>query len=252
MSNRAPFLLIVDDDKEIRDLLAQFFETHGYEVTTAQDGVAMKQVLEEKHNLIDIIILDIMMPGDDGLELCRQLRRDSAIPIIMLSAIGADTDRIVGLELGADDYIAKPFNPRELLARVKAILRRSGNVFDANVRQQTVLTAAPRVRFLDWTLDQNKRRLIAPDDMAIPLSAGEYDLLLAFIEHPGRVLTRDQLLQLTRCRDASPFDRTIDVQVSRLRRKLEKNPKSPTIIKTVRGGGYQFTPTVERVATSEV
>lgn len=234
-------ILVVDDDKQICELVADYLTKHGYRVTVAHNGVEMVRQL--KKTKVDLIILDIMMPGDDGITLCRKLREESEVMIIMLSASGEETDRVVGLEVGADDYLTKPFNPRELLARIKALLRRAAGPL-AEKRKASAVANMPDIRFLEWVLDRNKRRLIAPDKVAVPLSSGEYELLIAFIEHPQRTLTRDQLLDLTRGREAGPFDRTIDVQVARLRKKIEIDPKNPQIIVTVRGGGYQFTPEV--------
>lgn len=233
-----PHILVVDDDREIRDLLGKFLGQHEHRVTTAADGVEMRKALEDWN--IDLIVLDLMLPGEDGLSLCRNLRAESDIPVIMLTAMGEDVDRIVGLEMGADDYIAKPFNPRELLARIKSVLRRTRALPGGRTAAEGAL-----VRFADWTLDINKRELQSPDGVLVPLSGGEFDLLAVFVTHPGRVLSRDQLLDLARGREAQPFDRSIDVQVSRLRRKLEDDPKEPALIKTVRSGGYMFTPDVE-------
>ncbi len=227
----SPHLLIVDDDREIRDLLARFLRKHGYRVDTAPDGRVMTKLLEAGR--FDLVVLDIMLPGEDGLSLCRRLRATSDLPIVMLTAVGDDTDRIVGLELGADDYVTKPFNPRELLARVKAVLRRAGAPRPAAAADGGRLLAFDR-----WRLDLARRELRAADGTLTPLTAGEFDLLAAFVEHPGRVLSRDQLLDLTKGRAAVPFDRSIDVQLSRLRRKIEPDPKDPRLIKTVRGGGY--------------
>jgi two-component system OmpR family response regulator len=240
----SPHILIVDDDREIRDLLARFLDKHGLRVTTAADGREMHRVLDGSR--IDLIVLDLMLPGEDGLTLCRNLRAKSAVPIIMLTAMGEETDRIVGLEMGADDYLAKPFNPRELLARVKAVLRRAEQRPAAGpVEGGAVL------EFAGWTLDLDRRELQRPDGVMVPLSGGEYELLAAFATHPGRVLSRDQLLDLARGREAQPFDRSIDVQVSRLRRKIEADPQEPALIKTVRNGGYTFTPSVGRRNLSE-
>ncbi|KAA0686642.1 two-component system OmpR family response regulator [Azospirillum sp. OGB3] len=237
--DRTPHLLVVDDDREIRTLLSQFLTRHGFRVTGAKDGVEMMRTLDSAR--VDLIVLDLMMPGEDGLSLCRRLRaapETAQTPVIMLTAMGEETDRIVGLEMGADDYLAKPFSPRELLARVKAVLRRaSGPPVAGGATGKTL-------GFEGWTLDLAKRELRSPDGVLVQLSAGEYDLLVAFVEHPQRVLTRDQLLDLARGRSAVPFDRSIDVQVSRLRRKIEPDPADPTMIKTVRGGGYLFTPAV--------
>ncbi len=238
-SQPSPHLLIVDDDREIRDLLARFLKKHEYRVDTAADGQAMARLLE--NGRYDLVVLDLMLPGEDGLTLCRRLRATSDLPIIMLTAIGEETDRIVGLEMGADDYLAKPFNPRELLARIKAVLRRAGGAprpgGDAAVQGFT---------FDGWRLDLTKRELYSSDGVLMPLTAGEFDLLVALVEHPNRVLSRDQLLDLTKGRSAGPFDRAVDVQISRLRRKIEPDPKEPSVIKTVRGGGYLFAASVDR------
>ncbi|MBT3305279.1 MAG: response regulator [Alphaproteobacteria bacterium] len=231
-------ILVVDDDREIRDLLGKFLGQHGLRITTAADGLEMRKALEDWS--IDLIVLDLMLPGEDGLTLCRNLRADSDIPVIMLTAMGEDVDRIVGLEMGADDYVAKPFNPRELLARIKSVLRRTQAMPD-----QRLPAGGAVVRFTGWSLDTDKRELHSADGVLVPLSSGEYELLAVFISHPGRVLSRDQLLDLARGREAQPFDRSIDVQVSRLRRKIEDDAKEPSLIKTVRSGGYMFTPTVE-------
>lgn len=230
-------VLVVDDDQEIRSLLARFLHKHGFRVTTAQSGGEMWSALAA--NEVDLIILDVMLPGEDGLTLCRKLRETSQIPIIMLTAMGDETDRIIGLEIGADDYLPKPFNPRELLARAKAVLRRAAGAQGADTARNTL-------KFASWRLDLVRRELISPEGAITELTGGEYDLLLAFLEHPNRVLSRDQLLDLARGRTASSFDRSIDVQVSRLRRKLEGDPHRQTIIKTVRGAGYIFVPKVER------
>ncbi|WP_096701171.1 response regulator [Magnetospirillum sp. 15-1] len=240
MDTTNPHILVVDDDREIRDLLTKFMMRHGLRVSAAKDGVEMMKVLDERR--IDLVVLDLMLPGDDGLTLCRRMRETrSGVPIIMLTAMGEDTDRIVGLEMGADDYVAKPFNPRELLARIKAVLRRTqGTDETAPGRSGT------KVSFLGWTLDLASRDLLSPDGVMVALSAGEFGLLQVFVEHPRRVLSRDQLLDFARGRSAVPFDRSIDIQVSRLRRRICDDARDPQIIKTVRGGGYLFTPEVER------
>ena len=232
-------VLVVDDDPEIGKLLSDYLEQHGYRVTVARDGVDMRRKLKERR--VDLVVLDIMMPGEDGLSLCRKLREEAEdLLIIMLSAMGEQTDRIVGLEVGADDYIPKPFSPRELLARIKTLERLTlGPLVEQRRKRQ--INRLPRFRFSSWVLDQNKRQLLPEGGIAIPLSTGEYELLMAFLENPKRTLTRDQLLDITRGRQANPFDRTIDVQVARLRKKIEINPKEPKIIVTVRGGGYQLT-----------
>ena len=232
-----PHILVVDDDGEIRDLLARFLRKHGYRIETAGDGGEMFRALGAGR--FDLIVLDLMLPGEDGLSLCRRVRAASNLPIIMLTAVGEDTDRIVGLEVGADDYLGKPFNPRELLARIRAVLRRAT---DARPPPEARLSKC--LEFQGWSLDAARRCLHAPDGAPVGLTAGEFALLLAFLEHPGRVLTRDQLLDLTRGREAGPYDRSIDIQVSRLRRKIEADPKRPALIKTVRSGGYVFADSV--------
>ncbi len=239
-----PHILIVDDDREIRDLLARFLTKHGLRVSTAADGREMHRALDA--GKFDLIVLDLMLPGEDGLTLCRNLRAKSRIPIIMLTAMGEETDRIVGLEMGADDYLPKPFNQRELLARIKAVLRRAEQVpAGPSVEDGSVL------EFAGWSLDLESRELYRPDGVMVPLSSGEFELLAAFAAHPGRVLSRDQLLDLARGREAQPFDRSIDVQVSRLRRKIEADPQEPAFIKTVRNGGYSFAPQVRRRGRAE-
>jgi two-component system OmpR family response regulator len=234
-------ILIVDDDAGIRDLLGQFLQKHGFETLLAKDGKQMWDLYE--NSSIDLIILDIMLPGKDGVTLCKELRQKSQVPIIMLTAISEDIDRIIGLEMGADDYLSKPFNPRELLARVKAILRRSkgGDAVAKTNKRSRVF------RFSGWELNRVERRLYSPDQAEISLSTGEYNLLLAFLERPHQVLSRDHLLDLTRNRPAGPYDRSIDIQISRLRHKIEEDHKSPQIIKTVRGGGYVLSTEVEMV-----
>lgn len=224
-------ILIVDDDADIRELLAKFLQQHQFQTFLAPNGTVMQALL--KQHPIDLIILDIMMPGTDGLTLCRELRAQSNIPILMLTAMGEEVDRIVGLEIGADDYLHKPFSPRELLARIKAILRRAQNPMQKTVKKQN-----PIYYFMGWTLDTGTRRLIAPDQLEVSISAGEYNLLLVFLTHPQQVLSRDQLLHYTKSRSAGPFDRSIDIQISRLRYKIEEDTKNPSAIKTVRGGGY--------------
>ncbi len=233
-------ILIVDDDAELRTLAAKFLRAHGHRVTAARDGREMWPAL--KSAAIDLIVLDVMLPGGNGLDLCREIRKTSRIPIIMLTALGADTDRIVGLELGADDYVAKPYNPRELLARVNAVLRRAKAVEATDPMQH----GGTRLVFEGWTLDLMRRELLNPQGAVVDLSTGEYDMLLAFLEAPQRVLTREQLLDGAKNRVATGFDRVIDVQISRLRRKLEASEDSQAMIKTVRGTGYMFVPPVRR------
>ena len=228
-------LLVVDDDREIRDLLSRYLGRQGFKVETAGDGRDMDRKLAQGR--FDLVVLDIMLPGEDGLSLCRRIRAQSALPVIMLTAVAEETDRIVGLEMGADDYLVKPFNPRELLARIKAVLRRSGAGRSRD-------TGGRVLSFAGWRVDLAKRELTSPDGVLVPLTGGEFDLLAAFVEHPQRVLSRDFLLDHAKGRDAQPFDRSIDVQLSRLRRKIEADPRDPQVIKTVRSGGYIFTPAV--------
>jgi two-component system OmpR family response regulator len=235
---RQDHVLVVDDDAEIRSLLREYLQKHGYHVTAAADGKGMRAALESGRP--DIVVLDLMLPGDDGLALCRNLRARSEIPIIMLTARGEETDRIVGLELGADDYLSKPFNPRELLARIKSVLRRSRALPD-NLKPEE----AGSIRFAGWALDTATRNLISPDGVVIPLSGTEFKLLRVFLSHPNRVLNRDQLIDLMLSRDAVPFDRAIDVQISRLRHRLGEDAKEPSIIKTVRSQGYVFAARIE-------
>jgi two-component system OmpR family response regulator len=229
-------ILIVDDHREIRELISRALANEGFRVSVAADGRAMRKIMADAR--IDLVILDLMLPGEDGLSLCRALRAESNIPIIMLTAKGDEIDRVVGLELGADDYVAKPFGSRELIARIRAVLRRTRN--DGADQPPR----ARRYRFDRWQLDTGARELLREDGVAVPLSTGEFDLLIALIERPQRVLSRDQLLDLARGRVAGAFDRSIDTQVSRLRKKLEEDPNGPKIIKTVWGGGYLFAPEV--------
>ncbi|MGH8388226.1 MAG: response regulator [Pseudomonas sp.] len=231
-------LLIVDDDVEILALLKQFFVQHAYEVDVATHGEAMWAAIEKSRP--DTIILDLMLPGEGGLSLCQKLRARTAIPIIMLTAMGELSDRIVGLELGADDYLTKPFDPRELLARLRAVQRRAG---EKNLGHEPL---RPIITFADWQLDITCRELRSPQGVMIPLSAGEFDLLLVFLEHPQRILTREQLIDLARGQGYDAYDRSIDVQVSRLRRKIEPDSKRPDLIRTVRNGGYMFSAKVTR------
>ncbi len=236
---QAGHILVVDDDREIRDLLGRFLAKHGYRVTAAKDGKEMRRALADWH--IDLVVLDLMLPGEDGLSLCRDLRARSQVPVIMLTMMGEETDRIIGLEMGADDYLPKPFNPRELLARMKAVLRRA-----QSAPSMPVTRGRSTLGFSGWRLDLGLRQLESPDGLIVDLSAGEFDLLVAFVEHPQRVLSRDQLLDLAHGRAEALFDRSVDMQVSRLRHKIETNPKEPELIKTVRGGGYLFTAVVAR------
>jgi len=231
-------VLIVDDDAEIRGLLQEYLQKQGYRVSTAADGKALRGALEGAGP--DLIVLDLMLPGTDGLQLCRDLRARSNVPIIMLTARGEETDRIVGLEMGADDYLPKPFNPRELLARIKSVLRRARSL-PGNLEPEAVKS----LRFAGWTLDVATRDLTSPEGVVVPLSGTEFKLLRVFLAHPDRVLTREQLIELMISRDAGPFDRAIDVQVSRLRQRLREDAREPRIIKTVRGAGYVLAAQVE-------
>lgn len=230
---RTPHCLIVEDDREISDLVGRFLGKHGFRVSVAANGRAMDRILSESR--IDIVVLDIMLPGEDGLSLCRRIRGESNVPIIMLTALGDEMDRILGLEMGADDYIAKPFNSRELLARIRAVLRRVHTLPDAPYPAKS-----SALSFDGWRVDLGMRQLHAPDGARVMLTSGEFDLLVAFCQHPHRVLTRDQLLDLTLGRSAKVFDRSVDIRISRLRRKIEPDPKQPKFITTVRSGGYFF------------
>jgi two-component system OmpR family response regulator len=224
-------ILVVDDDREIRRLLAEYLEKNGLRVTTARDGKEMRRVLARER--VDLIVLDVMLPGDDGLKLCRELRADSQVPIIMLTARVEDVDRILGLELGADDYLPKPFNPRELLARIGAVLRRS-----AHAPRDPLPSEVAGYRFASWRLDTTARSLTDEDGVVVPLSGAEYRLLSVLLAHASQVLSRTQLMDLIRGRDHDPFDRSIDVRVSRLRQILREDARAPRIIKTVYGEGY--------------
>ncbi|WP_027134306.1 response regulator [Geminicoccus roseus] len=230
-----PIVLVVDDDQEIRDLVAAFLSRHGLAVRTAEDARAMDELLAAEP--VDLVVLDVMMPGEDGLAACRRLRAEQpSLPIILLTALADPMDRIVGLEIGADDYLAKPFEPRELLARIRAVLRRTRQD-DAGGAEDGAVTE-PTLRFSGWLIYPARRELRDPTGVLVPLTGGEFDLLLVLAGAAGRVLTRDQLLDRTKGRQAHPFDRSIDVLLSRLRKKLGDDPKEPQLIKTVRGGGY--------------
>jgi two-component system OmpR family response regulator len=224
-------ILIVDDDREIRTLLSQYLEDNGLQVSVAGNRREMRRELSQEH--IDLLVLDVMMPGEDGLKLCRELRADSQIPIIMLTARGEDVDRILGLEMGADDYLPKPFNPRELLGRISAVLR-----WAAHAPRDPMPSAVATYRFAGWSLDTTGRALAHEDGTTVALSGAEYRLLAVLLGHAGRVLSRVQLMDLMRGRDHDPFDRSIDVRVSRLRQILRDDARSPLIIKTVYGEGY--------------
>ena len=230
-------LLVVDDDAELRELLFEYFGERGFVVLLADGGAQMWNQIN--NNKIDLVILDLMLPGDDGLTLCRNLRAQSTTPILMLTARGDETDRIVGLEMGADDYLHKPFVPRELLARVKNILRRAGEGSNASAATRALL-------FSGWTLDIDARHLVDAGGVIVPLPAGEFRILKVLAENPNRVLSRDQLLDVSSGREAGPFDRTIDVMISRLRRRLSDNGSESSLIKTVRSEGYLLASKVER------
>jgi two-component system, OmpR family, response regulator len=234
-----PHILVVEDDREISALVARYLQANECRVSVADDGRAMDRVLAESR--IDLIVLDLMLPGEDGLSLCRRLRAASAVPIVMLTAKSEEIDRIIGLEMGADDYLPKPFNPRELLARIRAVLRRR--------TAEPASAAGPAgqvLSFSGWQAHLTLRELVNPAGAKVALTGAEFDLLHAFCERPGRVLSRDQLLDLTQGRAAGPFERSIDVLVSRLRQKIERDPREPEFIKTIRSSGYVFTPSVER------
>ncbi|MGL4635290.1 MAG: response regulator [Beijerinckiaceae bacterium] len=231
-------VLIVDDDGQIRQLLAAFLKENGMDVVLARNGAEMRAELGSQS--VDLIVLDLMLPGTGGLDLCRELRRTSIVPVIMLTAKGDDTDRIVGLEVGADDYLAKPFNPRELLARIKAVLRRSKSDVSPSASRNS------GYGFEGWQVDLLRRELVNPDGVLIELSGAEFDLLIAFMESPNRILSREWLLETARNRTSDVFDRSVDVLVSRLRRKIEQGGDGAEVIKTVRGAGYLFLPKVIR------
>jgi two-component system OmpR family response regulator len=230
-------ILVVDDDPDLRELLRDYLGENGFAVETVADGAAMWRQLADRPP--ELVILDLMLPGEDGLSLCRKLRAQSDLAILMLTARGDETDRIVGLEMGADDYLPKPFSPRELLARVKSILRRSGE----SVARERL---ARRLCFAGWTLDLGARHLLSAEGVVVPLSSGEFKLLRAFAEAPMHVLSRDQLMDVLAGREAGPFDRTIDVMVHRLRRRLGDDAREPALIKTVRSEGYLLATQVER------
>jgi two-component system OmpR family response regulator len=231
-------ILIVDDDPEIRRLLADYLERNSFTPVTARDGREMRQALDR--HAIDLIVLDLTLPGCDGLTLCRDLRSQSNLPVLMLTARSEEADRILGIEMGADDYLVKPFSPRELLARIKTILRRT-RALPPNLRPEPQRCLA----FAGWCLDTATRVLTAPDGVVVSLSGGEYRLLRLLVEHPNRVLNRDQLMELIHGREADPYDRAIDVQVSRLRQRLRDDTREPQLIKTVRGEGYVLAADVE-------
>jgi two-component system OmpR family response regulator len=234
----SPHILIIEDDREISALIARYLRDNDCRVTVLPDGRNLNRLLDD--NRIDLIVLDLMLPGEDGLSICKRLRARSQMPIVILTAKGDEVDRILGLELGADDYLAKPFNPRELLARIRAVLRRSAAGALSPARNGSRALA-----FLGWRIDCALRELRNADGVLVILTDAEFSLLQALCERPGRVLSRDQLLDVTQGRSPGLFERSIDILISRLRRKIERNPHRPDMIKTVRSEGYLFTPTVE-------
>lgn len=235
-------IAVVEDDPEISRMMVSFMTDHGFDVSAARSGRDLDKVMSG--GKIDCVILDVGLPGEDGLSICKRLRGKSSVPIIMVTARGTETDRIVGLELGADDYLPKPFSPRELVARVKAVIRRAGAQ-----EQQAATPPQPQVlMFEGWKLDMARRQLFDPTGTPRSLTSGEFNVLALFCTHPRKVLSRDDLLELLHGRAAAVFDRSIDVQISRLRRKIETNLKDPTFIKTIRYGGYFFTPEVTAVS----
>ncbi|MBF0147765.1 MAG: response regulator [Magnetococcales bacterium] len=235
--SKTPCILVVEDNREIRELVVRYLDEHGMAATGVANGRAMRGAMEKGG--VDLVVLDVMLPEADGLTLCRKLREHSTIPIIMLTALGEHSDRVVGLEMGADDYVTKPFDPRELLARIKAVLRRC----DRN-EGRTPLDLGNTIHFAGWTLHRQRRELVDAQGLVEPLSSGEFDLLLAFISHPRQVLSRERLLDLAHGKGAQQYDRSIDTQIMRLRRKIEPDPREPQLIKTVWGDGYMFTPEV--------
>jgi two-component system OmpR family response regulator len=239
MSDR-PHLLLVNDERSIREPLAQYLSRNGFRVTAVENAAEARTRLHA--NAIDLVVLDIMMPGEDGLSLCRHIRETGDIPVILLTAKSEETDRIVGLEMGADDYVLKPFSPRELVARIKAIFRRV-----ATGGQRVTAPDGASYAFAGWTLRSQERTLVDSDGVSLPLSTAEYNLMLAFATRPNQVLSRDQLLDITQGREANAFDRAIDNQISRLRKKIEADARNPTLIKTVWGGGYTLSAEVRKL-----
>lgn len=236
--NASAHILIVEDDRDISALVARYLSQNGMRTAVARDGREMDRALRDGR--FDLIVLDLNLPGEDGLSLCRRLRQGTTTPIVMLTARSEDVDKIIGLEMGADDYLGKPFNPRELLARIRAVLRRQGG------GQPDPDEPPGSFVFQGWTLNAGNRELTNPDQVRVAVTGAEFDLLRAFCERPGRVLSRDVLLDLTQGRTAAPFERSIDILISRLRQKIEREPREPDLIKTIRSGGYLFTATVER------
>lgn len=238
----APHVLVVDDEPAIGTLIRSYLTRHGFQVSVAADGAQLRSAMSAGR--VDIVLLDLALPGEDGLQLTRYIRSHSNIGIIIITGSGEAVDRIVGLELGADDFVPKPFDLRELLARIRSVLRRTSGASSTESPSE----ARPGVGFAGWRLDMQSRRLFAPDGNEVALTTGEFDLLKVLTENPNKVLSRDQLLQATRHRDSGPFDRAIDMQIGRLRRKIETDADHPVLIRSVRGAGYIFTATVERGA----
>lgn len=237
--DKAARILVVDDEPDIRETLCAHLGRNGFEAVSAENADNARTLLKSQET--DLVVLDIMMPGEDGLSLCRHLRETSNTPVILLTALADDTDRIVGLEIGADDYVTKPFNPRELIARIKAVLRRAGTGNAAANDDSKATIVDGLLKFDRWQLDTAQSELRRDDGLIVPVSTGELSLLRVFLTHPGDVLSRDDLMELTRGREALPFERSIDNMISRVRRKIEADPKTPRIIKTVWGGGYRLT-----------
>ncbi len=232
-----PHILIVEDDKDIGLLVAKYLKANEMRVSIAENGRAMDRTLADTR--ISLIVLDRMLPGEDGLSICRRLRATSDIPIIILTAQADEVERIVGLEMGADDYLGKPFNPRELLARIRAVLRRRDDA-----RGGAAATPKRSYKFAGWSLDGTMRRLYDPTGARVELTGAEFEMLLVFCERPGRTLSRDQIIDLTQGREAAPSERSVDILISRLRRKLERDPRDPELLQTIRSSGYLFSPEV--------
>ena len=236
-------LLVVDDDPDVRELIQDYFSDNGFRVVEAKDATAMRSAIEA--SVPDVVLLDVGLPGEDGLSLARYLREHHDVGVIMVSGAGETVDRIIGLEVGADDYVTKPFDPRELHARVKCVLRRyqrNGEPQDEADTRTTVNKSNGKLSVGEYTLDLNSRQLLGVDEIEIPTTAMEFDLLQVFAERPNRAMSRDQLLSLTQGRDWDPYDRSIDIRIARLRKKIETDPDKPQVIKTVRGVGYMFVP----------
>jgi DNA-binding response OmpR family regulator len=242
---KSTHILVVDDDPRVRDMLGRYFEGEGFQVSQADGGESLREQVAGTR--FDAILLDLGLPGEDGLTLAREIRSTSSVPIIMITGKGDMVDRVVGLEMGADDYITKPFHLREVLARVRTVLRRSAPQAQEGPGAKSDESAGERLGFAGWQLDLIRRELLSPDGRSVALTTGEFDLLSVFVRHPNRPLNRDQLVDFVHGRDWNPFDRSIDTQVGRLRKKIEQDPKEPELIKTVRGHGYVFTPKIERL-----